>query len=321
MRLYIKQKTGLFFLLFSVNAFAQIPERDFKVVDEFVKKTGPLDSLPMGTISNKVTKPFTEKIDKARAIFDWIAYNIDYDVKAARMGNTSKNTTDEVLLYRKAVGTGYATLFQDMCSSAGIRCLTVNGFAKMNTEQIEEKNAEVNHSWAVVQLGQSPDTWYYVDPAWGSGFTDADMKTYTKSFNGGYFFADKTIFNWQHYPDNEAWKLGPAPKSKAGFYDLPVIKGAAYEFGLKSFSPKNGFIKLKSKQPANFSFVFTDDEPSVSVVLLEIGEGKKKKQKEITYSYQNHTLSFSHKFEEENNYPVTIFVNGKPLIVYNVEVQ
>lgn len=75
--------------------------------------------------------------------------------------------------------------------------------------------------WAVVQLGQSPDTWYYVDPAWGSGYADAEMKVFTRSFTDAYFFTDKPIFNLQHYPDNEAWKLGGAPKNKKEFYSLP----------------------------------------------------------------------------------------------------
>ena len=102
-----------------------------------------------------------------------------------------KNTPAEVLLYRKATGIGFASLFQDMCSSADIRCLTVDGFIKNNTEQIGEKDTEINHSWAVVQLGQSPETWYYVDPAWGSGYADAEMKVFTRPITQMLIFLQK----------------------------------------------------------------------------------------------------------------------------------
>jgi len=142
------------------------------------------------------------------------------DVKSAKNNSTTKNTPTEVLLYRKAVGAGFASLFQDMCSSAGIRCLTADGFVKFSAEQVNEKKPEINHSWAVVQLGQSPEAWYYADPCWGSGYTDPEFKSFTKSFNPDYFFADLTIFNWQHYPDNTAWQLGPGPKNKSDFLNI-----------------------------------------------------------------------------------------------------
>ena len=81
-----------------------------------------------------------------------------------------------------------------MCSVVKIRCLTVDGYAKYNSEEMGEKPDAFNHTWAVVQLGQSPETWFYVDPTWGSGYTDDKMKTYTKAFNDDYFFARPSYF-------------------------------------------------------------------------------------------------------------------------------
>ena len=147
----------IIFFSTAATAFAQTPLKDFKAVDTYVKRMGALDSMNMGTISGIVTKPFTDKIEKARAIFCWIANNISYDCKAARSGNEQKNSSTQVLLYRRATGPGYAALFQDMCSSANIRCLTPDGFVKTTTGQIEDTKTDINHSWAVVQLGQSPD--------------------------------------------------------------------------------------------------------------------------------------------------------------------
>ena len=66
--------------------------------------------MTMGTINSVVSNKFTDKVDKARAIYYWIAHNISYDVKAARTNSNTKNTPDEVLQYRKAVGLGFASL-------------------------------------------------------------------------------------------------------------------------------------------------------------------------------------------------------------------
>jgi len=320
MKILMKKILPLLFILTGSDLSAQTNGRDFTAIDAYVKSLGPLDSMSMGTINNVVSNKFTDKMDKARAIYYWIAHHITYDIKAARSNSTVKNTPADVLLYRKATGIGFASLFQDMCSSADIRCLTVDGFIKNSTEQIGEKDTEINHSWVVVQLGQSPDTWYYVDPAFGSGYADADMKVFTPYYTDAYFFTEKETFNLQHFPDNEAWKLGPAPKGKKDFFEMPVVKVAAVEFGLKKSSPNDGRIKVKANKPVKFSFTLKSTE---DIVKVELGMGEKKKYKveEIQYSNSASTLSFSYKFEDENSYPVTVFVNGKEFISYYVEVE
>ena len=315
-----KKIFSLLLILVSFNAIAQPVAKNYKAIDVYVQKLGSLDTLNMGTITAIITKPFTDKKDKARAIFDWIAYNISFDVKAGRTANTQKNSPTEVLLYRKAVGIGYASLFQDMCSSANIRCLTADGFIKTNAEQIEDTKTDINHSWAVVQLGLSPEEWFYVDPAMGSGYTDADFKIFTKSYNDAYFFADKTIFNLQHYPDNEVWKLGPAPKNKKDFYALPLIRSAAYKFKLTGLYPNNGRINVKAMKLQQLGFKL-DSAEVISKVTLLVEEHKKRKQQDVIYSVDKGLLNITCKFDESGSYPVTVVVNGKELATYLVEVE
>ena len=220
---------ALFLFAFSFQVDAQ---NDYSIVDNYVKSLGSLDTLNMGTISYTVTKKFADPKEKVRAIFDWIAYNINYDLKAGKNNDNEKTSTELVLKTRKATAVGFAGLFQDMCSVVKIRCLTVDGYAKFTTEQIIEKPDGLNHTWAVVQLGQSPDSWYYVDPTWASGYADDKMTKFTKAFNADYFFADKSIFNYQHFPDNSAWLIGEGTRSSSTFFSLPLVKSAAYEYKL-----------------------------------------------------------------------------------------
>jgi len=317
----IKKIAFSFLVCSSLHAAAQTGGKDFTEVDAYVKKLGPLDSMNMGTISEKLTAPFSDKMEKARAIYDWIANNIAYDVKMARSGNISKNSSTEVLLYRKAVGIGFATLFQDMCSSADIRCLTADGFIKNTIEDIGEKQSEINHSWDVVQLGQSPDKWFYVDAAFASGAADATGKLFVKSFTSGYFFADKQLFNWQHFPDNEAWKLGPAPKSKAEFLPLPIIKNAAFDVELNKFFPAQGMVKAALNKDVAFKFSFGNGIADVSKVSIVYGEARKLRTKEPQFNYSGNSLSFNFRFDTEGDYPVTVLVNGKELITYHFVVE
>jgi hypothetical protein len=307
-------------LLITFNSSAQgIDTTDFKKIDEFVLKLGKLDSMTMGTIARIITKPFTKKEEKARAIYCWIANNIDYDVKTARSNNGSKNTPTEVLQYRKAIGSGFASLFQDMCSAVDIRCLIPDGWVKTTAKQIGEPD-DKNHTWAVVQLGTSPDTWYYVDPALASGTTDADMKVFTKSYSTAYFFTDKKAFNWQHFPDNEAWKLGEAPKNKNAFYDLPIIKTGAQEFGISKFTPAEGIIKTKTSVAVKF-IIGLKNIDDVTKVDLIYGDQRKLKTKAADFAFTGSNVSFSAKFEVEGEYPLLIKVNGKEVMSYFVKAE
>jgi transglutaminase/protease-like cytokinesis protein 3 len=315
-----KKSLPAFFIFATFNLAAQTNGRDFTKIDAYVKTLGPLENMSMGTINNVVSNKFTDKMDKARAIYYWVANNIVYDTKAVKNNSTQKNTPAEVLLSRKAVGIGFASLFQDMCSSADIRCLTVDGFVKYNTGQIGEKDQEINHSWAVVQLGQSPEDWYYVDAAFGSGYLSADMKEFTKFYTDAYFFTEKATFNLQHYPDNDAWKLGAAPKNKKDFFDMPVVKNAAIEFEIKKCSPNDGKINAKADKGVKFSFTVKSTE-NIYKVELGVGEKKKYRREEIQYSNSATVLSFTYKFQDANGYPVTVFVNGKEFAQYYVEVE
>ena len=307
------------FIFSCTSSFAQ-SNNNFKLVDDYVKSLGTLDTLNAGTISFIVTKKFEDPKEKVRAIFDWIAYNISYDLKAGRNNDNEKTGSDLILKTRKANAAGYAALFQDMCSVVKIRCLTVDGYAKYKTEQINEQPDGFNHTWAVVQLGTSPDTWFYVDPTWGSGYTDEKVTKFTKAYNDDYFFADKTIFNFQHYPDNTAWQLEAGPKSLGNFIALPLVKDAAYEFNISKFIPKDGSLKTTTKNAVAFKFNVRSRSP-IDIVALEIGEGKKKKIKTVDHTLSGSTLSFSYKFEEEDTYPVTVLINNKPVLGYVIDVS
>ena len=312
--------TGLLALFLFAFSFQVDAQNDYSIVDNYVKSLGSLDTLNMGTISYTVTKKFADPKEKVRAIFDWIAYNINYDLKAGKNNDNEKTSTELVLKTRKATAVGFAGLFQDMCSVVKIRCLTVDGYAKFTTEQIIEKPDGLNHTWAVVQLGQSPDSWYYVDPTWASGYTDDKMTKFTKAFNADYFFADKSIFNYQHFPDNSAWLIGEGTRSSSTFFSLPLVKSAAYEYKLGKFLPANGFIKTKLSKPVAFNIKLNTTIP-VEIVSLEMGENKKKKTKKVDFTFSDGNLSFSHKFDMEDTYPVTVLVNNKPVLGYLVEVS
>jgi len=315
----LKKLPILLLSLLTASAFAQRSDDNFKVIDAFVKKVGPLDTLNMGTISYILTKNFPDKMDKTRAIYDWITNNISYDYKAAKTGNDKNNNSAAVLKRRIATSVGYATLFQDMCSVAKVRCLTIDGYIKRSLDDIGDKPDEVNYMWDVVQLGQASQEWYYVDPAGGSGYLNDKQTLFTRAFNSNYFFADEGVFNNQHFPDNTAWVLGKGYLNIKDFYLLPIVKDAAYDFKVTGFQPATGHVKAKTGKPIPFKIGMGNGEV-VTTVSLAIGEDKNKKIKPMNFSGGS-TIDFSYKFDNADTYPVTILINGKEVISYLIDVE
>lgn len=306
------------FTAISYTSNGQSTSAENNSVDEYVKSLGALNNLNVANIADTITRKFNNKKDKARAIFYWIANNISWDVKAMKANDNKKKDPVLVIQFRKANPLGYSLLVQEMCSMANIRCLSVDGYIKNFPEDINNKPDEINHSWNVVQLGQSPEQWFYVDAAKASGYADKKMSAFTKYFTSEYFFADKALFNLDHYPNNVAWQLGGGPKNIKEFYALPVISNAAYEYGLQKPLPIAGYIKTKTKNAIAFRYIYNGK--NLSSISLIIGDGKKEvKPEPMNFSATGKIISFNYQFKKEDVYPVKIMIDGKEFVSYYVE--
>ena len=297
---------------------AQVSSK-YRSVDETVAKFGALISFNIATIADTITAPFPGHEEKARAIFYWIANNIAIDPKATKQGDSKNILPEQVIELRKATALGYSMLVQEMCSDVNIRCISVDGYKKFNSENINQPLDEINHSWNVIQLGQSPETWYFADACSASGFLDKKMTLFTKRFTSEYFFADKKLFNLAFYPDNSAWQLGGGPKNIKEFYTLPVIGDAAFALGLSKPAPALGYIKANLKTAVSFSFRLSEPVKSISLIVGD--EKKQPKPEEMNFTNAGGVISFTYKFKKEDTAPIKILADGKEVLEYLAEVN
>ncbi len=312
------------FLLFAFyfnSLIAQPSNSTLSANDEYVRQLGALENLNVATIADTISRKFTDKKDKTRAIYFWIANNISLDPKATRSNDNKKVDPVIVIQERKTTPLGFANLIQEMCSMANIRCLVVDGYVKKDAEEINNKADEINYSWNVVQLGQSPDKWYYIDAASASGYLDKKMSVFTKQFITDYFFADKALFNLSHYPDNSGWYLGDDQKSLKEFYALPIIGRSAFAVGLQKPLPLNGFIKAKKGNNVSFSFNYNPGT-AITDISIVIGEGSRQLRPEkIDFTDNGGSIRFNYKFKKDDTYPFTITADGKEILRYFAEIE
>ncbi|XP_075719721.1 kyphoscoliosis peptidase-like [Rhinoderma darwinii] len=251
----------------------QIDLKDFEKLDDYAAKlpsTGSLDHLTKQLVHAAHTD-----VEKVRAIWIWICHHIEYDIIG--LYNEALRSIDpkEILRSGKGVCAGYSSLFQDMCSRAGITCMTVNGYAKGAGYQVGQNIPDdSNHAWNMVYLEGS---WHPLDSTWGAGHIDESKFTF--EYNEFFFLTHPALFIENHYPDKTEHQLLQPRVSRKQFQQLVFRKGDFYNLGLLSVQPETGTINsetgkvsitIESRQNLKFTFDVNGAEHGV-IQLLKCG--------------------------------------------------
>jgi hypothetical protein len=164
---------------------------------------------------------FSSPFDKVRAVYDWEAYNIAYDVEALQKPHHYDKLEDivpEALKTRKTICEGYSRLFVSLCKSCGIKSYQVTGF-------IAYPNVTDRHAWVAVCL---ENKWYLLDPTWGAGYIENN--TFTWYYNESYFLADPSYMIATHLPRDPMWQLLDKPYNTSRFISKSQISVTEQKF-------------------------------------------------------------------------------------------
>jgi hypothetical protein len=288
----------------------------FSDVDSFAIAIGKADSLNIEELTYKLTAGFKSQELKTRAIYTWIASNISYDCPAFHNESKRKSDPKDVFKLRKGVCSGFANLFQTMCSDANIQCLAIDGFARNSADAYEDETPEVNHTWNAVRINGA---WHLVDVTWASGYTDKRVTVFTKEFNDVYFFPSPERFLLNHYPVIDAWHLCNSRLSKKEFYKNPIILGGYLYFELNSFEPHEKIIHVKQNTHQSFSLrLFNPD--SIHDLVVRLGEEKKGKIIKPEFSTTAKAIDFNVTFDKPGLIPMTIYLNDVATMIYQIDV-
>ncbi len=161
---------------------------------------------------------------KANAIYNWITHNIRYDVKAMQSGKLKPEKVEKVLKNKLGVCDGYSKLFTALCREAGLRAVTIDGYAKDWIFDNGDQLIIPRHAWnAVLISGQ----WELVDATWGAGglvqsptvirkiinkvtfrkIIYAKKLKFVFKYKPEYFMQDVEEFRLKHVPADPNWQL------------------------------------------------------------------------------------------------------------------
>jgi hypothetical protein len=322
----------------SFPAFAQNKASDlnFQAVDNFartVRYKGDLQEL-----TNTLTTPYADTVYKLRAIFIWIADNIEYDYKMFNSGSNEWNQfncqgskatcaqaradwenklLEHVLDKKKAVCNGYAKLFKRMCGMVGIQNEMIDGYVKKTPFQIGLV-LSVSHSWNVVKLGGVN---YYFDVTWAAGSCKADEESgkltdFVKQYRDFFWQTPKQKFMRNHFPKDEKW-IAETGYTKEQFFNAPYFYPSDLTQNMESNAPDSGVIKTRVGDTLHFKFTFKKPVKSIQVNTNNY------KNVEIslinTSEYANYVYQFDYIVKENTLYYIEILFDSRQGIRYKVK--
>lgn len=217
-------------------------------------------------LAERIQKDFTSEHDKARAIFSWIAFNLEYDLetyldppkrreihseneseRAKKIQLLNAEVTQKAFRSRKAVCAGFSLLYAHLAALVDLKCQVISGDSKRVLNDIGKRRLSVNHAWNTVQVDGK---WILVDATWGQGYYDDKRKVARKEFAPIYFDMEPKYFYAKHFPESSMYAANTGNKN--GFLNDPLIYDAYIKENCEILQPFSGVIKANDGDKITF---------------------------------------------------------------------
>ncbi|NXM74933.1 KY peptidase, partial [Serilophus lunatus] len=213
--------------------------QQFKKLDDYASKVNVTSSVE--ELVKALLKQARTDLEKVRAIWMWICHNIEYDVEGFHNKDQLPTQPEYVLRMGKSICGGYAKLFEQMCSIAGIQCKKLSGYSKGYGYKIGQTFTEdSNHAWNAVYL---EGRWHLLDSTWGSGSVDDSCTEFTYRYNEFYFLTHPALFINSHFPNNSNWQLLKPTVTLKEFENNMLHKTTFYTLGMLATHPETSIIQ------------------------------------------------------------------------------
>ncbi|KAM9184038.1 kyphoscoliosis peptidase [Mergus octosetaceus] len=213
--------------------------QQFEKLDAYALKVNINNSIE--ELVQALLKQARTDLEKVRVIWMWICHHIEYDVVGFRDKSQRLCSPIDVLRRGKSVCEGYAALFQQMCSIAGIQCMKLSGYSKGYGYTIGQVfKGDSSHAWNAVYL---EGRWHLLDSTWGSGNVDKTSDKFTFRYNEFYFLTHPALFINDHFPNNSNWQLLKPTLTLKEFETTVLYNSDFYKLGLLTVHPDTAVIQ------------------------------------------------------------------------------
>ena len=225
---------------------ALLAPHEYEVIDTYARRTPEAYAKSLKSLSEYLTAPARSDLAKARSVYAWIVAHVRYDEGVYTGGRYTSEVqyATRILQSRRAVCSGFALLYKQLLTQAGVENTTVKGYARYADSQAGVPTGGIDHEWNAVKLDGD---WYLVDITWAST-TAAKGKG-----NDFYFLTDPQAFVSQHFPTDSRWQLLSRAVSKADFDRFPRYYDAYFNLGFTPYFPKQGLLRANGGVTLNLT--------------------------------------------------------------------
>ncbi len=198
-----------FFLTLSVVCLGQA-NPIYKSIDTKALAIPDSSTKSIEGLANYFNVTFTTPKEKVRAVYIWLAKNIQYDVAnmfVIDFYEKKEEKIKKILSARKGICSGYSYVFTDVCSKMNIRAYTVIGYTTYGGVE-----HYVPHAWAAAKIDSS---WCMFDPTWGAGY--AEDGKFIAEVNEDWFMQPPASFVESHMPFDPMWQFLNTPVTNEEF--------------------------------------------------------------------------------------------------------
>ncbi|KAJ2455223.1 hypothetical protein EV183_000958 [Coemansia sp. RSA 2336] len=190
-----------------------------------------------------IGRPFNRPIERVRAVFIWIANNVQYDTSTAATTEEFEQQEEPamVLQRRRSRGPGFAYLFDAMMDALGIEAHTVRGYLRQPLDTCRGAVLPAaNHVWNAVCLDGE---YRIVDTACAARSHPLNAESSTDTW---FFMAPPREAIFTHFPlDAQQQFVDPVVPLPA-FWMLPYVRPAFFTCRIKLLNlPQAPRIALK----------------------------------------------------------------------------
>lgn len=259
-------KSSRLFLWIHLILFGTAYCQEYAGVDQIVKNYASFSQPEQ--LAAQINRDFTKEDQKARAIFTWIALNIQYDLKTYYSGSGQKSVSFSfrseqeriqkerqhnlelahlTFRFKKAVCQGYTVLFHHLAELTGLESVMIPGTSKSHPNHIGKLPVASDHIWNAVK---NNGKWQLIDVTWASGAVDSRTRKFISKFNDSYFFTPPEVFFFNHFPEDKQWLL--LAKTAQDFADLPLYYGAYLEADYTLLNADKGVFNASQSKVISF---------------------------------------------------------------------
>lgn len=224
------------------DMYASYFKDPFATIDDHALHSSKESEKDIATLAKFLREGTKTDLDRARAIYVWLAKNISYDANGYNNANYGDGSAEAVLKNRIAVCEGFSNLFLALGKAMGLEIEKVTGYAKGYGFAKTAAFKQTNHAWNRIKINGE---WRIFDATWGEGYAEniGGKVVCTKQFDNYWFNVDPYRAIFDHFPQDVAL-AGVQPAIDLETYrKLPSISKNYFRIGFDAKKTYNAVLK------------------------------------------------------------------------------